>query len=477
MSSELVEKIKRGFAGGRVADELKDELVSQGFLEDEVMDAMREIHGVERTAEDKRNVRLFTFKEVFDRVGYGFASVQFINILFYMTGAGFFLIGLVNGLKNILSLLLSSFIQEYAKTRHVGTKFMSKAGILFGLSFLFIAMAVSIRSVPLFSAALLIGAIGVVTYGDLYERLAESHLKKEKLSRFLLNISHFGIIITGLALVLSGILFDRFPMLSASKVMLFGRATPLYGYLICFEITAIAFILSGYVLNFVKEKPFQENPQKGFMKEYFFRIKEQVRLILKNKHLILLLVASSLVGLVQILGNSYYGIFIYKKFEQGAFEGILPGVFLNIAFIFLFAMFVSFLGPAFAEYLKKKVGLAPSLVFGSLLIAIMPLVCAYNPRFLPVTFANALGVLGAAILGTGQGLLVRKLLRESQRSLYYAALSIGVVVPFIIAIPLGAWMAEAFGLAALFHALAMISLVFAAPLFFILVVLSNKQRL
>jgi hypothetical protein len=226
MNSELLSRVKRGIELGRESDELKRELVGQGFIEEDIVEAIHDVRGFERSIDEKRNVRIFTFKEVFDRVGYGFASIQFVNILFYTIGANFLVIGLLNGLRSVLALILSSFLQEYSKVRQVTSKFMSKAGVLFGLSFLFIAMAVTIRSVPLFSVALLIGAVGVVTYGDLYERLAETHLKKEKLSKFLLNISHIGVIITGLAMVLSGILFDRFPILGAERFYIFGRSLP-----------------------------------------------------------------------------------------------------------------------------------------------------------------------------------------------------------------------------------------------------------
>nr|MCK4930437.1 hypothetical protein [Nanoarchaeota archaeon] len=170
MSKELLEKVRQAFEQGKAVDDVKAELVSQGFLEEEVFEAIQKIRGAERTKDEKKNIKLLTFKEVLDRVGYGFASVQFINILFYLTGAGFFLIGVINGLKAILSLIISSFLQEYSKIKAVSKKFMSKAGILFGISFLFIAMAIVIKSVPLFAVALLAGSIGVVTYGDLYNK-------------------------------------------------------------------------------------------------------------------------------------------------------------------------------------------------------------------------------------------------------------------------------------------------------------------
>jgi hypothetical protein len=117
------------------------------------------------------------------------------------------------------------------------------------------------------------------------------------------------------------------------------------------------------------------------------------------------------------------------------------------------------------------------MVFGTLLLAIMPLVAVYNPNFVSITLANALSVIGAAILGMGQGLLIRKILNEEQRKLYYAALSIAVIIPFIILIPIGSWIAQAAGLIALFKVLALILLAIAAPIYFILVIFANKQRL
>nr|MCK4929746.1 hypothetical protein [Nanoarchaeota archaeon] len=444
----------------------------QGFLEEEVIEAIQKVRGAERSKDEKENIKLLTFKEVLDRVGYGFASVQFINILFYLTGAGFFLIGVINGLKAILSLIISSFLQEYSKIKAVSKKFMSKAGILFGISFLFIAMAIVIKSVPLFAVALLAGSIGVVTYGDLYNKLVEQTLKKEKMSKFLLRISHYGVLITGISLLIAGYLFDKFPMINATKVVLFGKSLPIYGYLIAFEITAIAFILSGYVLHYIKEKKLETQKIKGFVSDYYYKIREQTKGFVKNKYLLTLLLASSITGLVLILGNSYYGIFIYNKFRFMAFGG-----FMNIAVIFTFAIIVSFLGPAFSKYLNKKVGLAPTLVFGTLLLAMMPLVAAYNPHFMSISIANALSVLGAAILGMSQGLLVRKLLTEAQRKLYFAALSIAVVIPFIILIPIGSWVAQAYGLVVLFKILALILLVLAAPIYFILVIFASKLRL
>jgi len=211
---------------------------------------------------------------------------------------------------------------------------------------------------------------------------------------------------------------------------------------------------------------------KEFVSAFYNRIREQTKLFVKNKYLLTLLFASSITGLVQILGNSFYGIFIYKQFQFAALGG-----FMNVAMIFTFAIVVSFLGPMFSKFLNKKVGLAPTLVFGTLLIAMMPLVSAYNPHFLSVSVANALSVLGAAILGMGQGLLLRKLLPEEKRKIFFAALSIAIVIPFIILIPIGSWVAQTMGLIVLFKILAFVLLILAAPIYFILVLMANKLRL
>jgi len=472
MNRELEDKVRQALEKGRAIDDIRTELVSQGFLEDEVIEAIQDIKGPEQSKDEKANNTLLTAKEVFDRIGYGFSSVQFINILFYLTGAGFFLIGIINGLKTILSLIISSFLQEYAKLRSISKKFMSKAGVLFGVSFLFIALAVVLKSLALFSLALLIGSVGVVTYGDLYNNLVEQTLKKEKKSKFLLRISHYGVLITGVSLLLSGYLFDKFPIFNAHKIELFGKSMPLFGYLIAFEITAIAFILSGYVLHYIKEKKVESQKIQGFMREYWQKIRAQTKEFVRNKYVVTLLMASAITGLVQILGNSYYGIYIYKQFNFAALGG-----FLNVAAIFAVAIVVSFLGPAFSKYLNKKVGLAPTLVFGTALLAIMPLVAAYNPHFMNITVGNALSVLGAAILGMSQGLLIRKLLNEEQRKIYFAAMSIAVIIPFIILIPIGSWLAQTYGLVALFKILALILLAIAAPIYFILVLMANKLRL
>ena len=107
---ELDESIKELLSKGQTPIQARTQLLQQGFLEDEVDRALNTTTRKQRSSSEKKTNRLLTVKETLDRIGYGFATPQFINILFFMSGAGFFLIGLFNGLKTILSLLLSSIL-------------------------------------------------------------------------------------------------------------------------------------------------------------------------------------------------------------------------------------------------------------------------------------------------------------------------------------------------------------------------------
>jgi MFS family permease len=474
MDELLLERIKNAFDNGQSIEEVKSSFMEQGYLEDDVIEAISRVKKKHNSGADSRNNSIFTSKEVLDRIGYGFANTQFINILFFITGAGLFLIGLINGLKSIISLLLTSFVESYSQTRKISKGFISAGGIIFGLSFLFIAMSVVAKSPLLFSISLLLGSIGVVTYGDLYTSFIRNNLKKEKMGKFLLQVSHYGSLITAFSILISGWLFDAFPIASSQMINIFGKELPLLGYLISFEITAIAFILSGYLLNFVKEKQKELEKKENFFSQYIENVKISAKEFLTNKYLLILLIASSITGLVQMIGYSYYGIFIY---QLPADKLLSFGSFFSIGVMLCVAVIVSFAGPAFSRFLNKKVGLAPSMVFGSMLVAMMPLVSAYNPHFYSLLAANSFSVIGAAILGFGQGIMVAKLLPHSKRKDYFMISGLFSIIPFIIFVPLFAFLAGSIGLILLFKILALILLIVVAPLYFALVVMANNRRL
>lgn len=437
------------------SEDLKSILVNDGINSvDDVVDKKTQL-----SLKDKNVLynNLFSCKEIFDRIGYGFAAHQFITILFFFTGAPIWLVGIISGAKDVLSVVFSSLIQKYSTVKSISNKFISRSGILFGFSFLIIAFAIKLKLVWLFAIAFLFGSLGVVTYGELYGKLLDSVIKHEKRGTFLKNIAHLGLIITGFAFLASGIIMDHYDM----------------GYLVAFEIASVVFILSGFVLSKIpSNRDVAHYPMKLFFHEYLYQVKTQLKMVKKNRTVRLMFLVAILFGVIQSLGNAYYGYFIYTQFENMFFGGLT-----NVAVLFSFAILVSFIGPALTRYVQKNIGLTPMLVFGTLLVAMMPLVLAYNPHFYAVLVACGLAVIGSSIVGIGQGMLARKLLDVENRKLYFRSLSIIVLIPYIILIPIGAFIADIYGFVALFRVLLILLVAVVAPLNISLVIISQKRKL
>ncbi len=479
MDEQLLNDVADRLAKGQGPGRIRTELLDKGFSETDIDAALRDqarTPSDERDRQDKRNSRLFTTREIVDRIGYGTVAPQFINILFYQTGAGLFLLGLFNGLKTVISLLFTSVLQEYSKVHRVSKNAISASGILFGFSFLFMAFAVHIRAVWLFAAGMLLAAVGVVTYGDLYNRFVGETLRREKMGWLLLRLGQYGVLVTMLAMLLSGWLIDRFPDTGAKIALSFlglQFSISLIGYLLSFEITAFAFIISSYLLSFVKERREERSyPLAKFIREHYASLRTLLKDLLKNRYIALLFAATAITGLLEVLGNAYYGLFIYRRFYDYALGG-----FLNVAFIMGIAILASFTGPWFTRKLQRSIGLSPMLVFGTLLTAILPLTLVFNANIVAVAFAFAFAVIGGAIVGFAQGLLARKLMDEATRKRYFMGLGMLLALPYLILVPLGAWFAYLAGMPALFLAVGLGLAIVVAPLYFVLVALASKERL
>ncbi|MBU4284273.1 MAG: hypothetical protein KJ968_04130 [Nanoarchaeota archaeon] len=426
-----------------------------------------------KRAMESKKIKKFFFKEFFDRISYGFGSQQFINILFSQTGASYFVIGTINGLRVVLSVIIASFLDEYSKVRQISKRFIGITGIIFGLSFIFMAMARFLHSVPLFALALLIGSIGAVSYGELYQNMFKYALKKER-SYLLRNIAQYGLMITGASILLAGFLMDKFPAIG-TPISLFGFKFRIFGYLIAFEIAAISSIISGYVLSFIKEKQvkfIEKRTPLTQLKIQFNNIKDNLFVFVKNKVILILFVASIITGFVQTLGNSYYGIYIYETFKYGYFRG-----FTNVAVIFLIAIMTSFFAPFIVRKNAREYGKFPMLVFGTLLMAIMPLTYYYNPNLVSISIGTLIGFIGAAIVGVSHGLLTIDIMPENQRKAYFSTYSLLIIIPYLIIIPLGAYAAQVYGLRALFLLLGLILAFIVVPLYFLIIVMHKKEKI
>lgn len=420
--------------------------------------------GEDRT--DSRNSRLFFLKEVFDRLGYGFGAQQFINILLYQLSSSIFLVGAINGVRAFLSVIASLLVSSYSAAANLKRKLMGAAGILFGFCFLFMAVAYFFGSVLLFVFALLLATAGVVAYGDIYQEFLKGVLKPEKRGHMLGKIAYYGILITAISILIGGLLMDLFsPLGTEISLNIIGRefSFKIFGYLIVFELAAIFFILSGYVFSFVKEK------EKGKQIQPSISVKQYLAKITQNRVLLVMVTSSLIIGIAQILANSYYSIFIYQTFYYTGFG------FFIVALIFSVALVTSLLAPYISQINAKLYGKFPMLVFGTLLLAITPLTYYYNPSFVAIVIATMLGVMGSVIVGVAHSLLVADFMREEEVKKYFRASSMLISVSCLFFVPAGAYLAQIYGLQSLFLVLGIV-ITSTIPLYLTILV-SQKEKI
>ena len=165
----------------------------------------------------------------------------------------------------------------------------------------------------------------------------------------------------------------------------------IYGYLIVFEIAAISFIAAGYILSHVKNKSNQLKKQGNLKdetsdihKEYLsgpLQLKDNFNFFIKNKILLLLIITNIVVSLVQIIGYSYFGIFIYQNFNNVMFGG-----FLNVAMVFLISVFSSLIGYFITKINARAYRKFPILIFGIIMIAFMPFIYYFKPDLIRINW-------------------------------------------------------------------------------------------
>jgi MFS family permease len=470
---------------GKSPAQVRVELESKGFSTDDVAHALADSTKQtidNRTAEERKNSFLFSIREVFDRIGYGAATPQFVNILFWLSQQTqpyiLPLIGLLNGIKTVLSVVWSGLMQEYSKLHRISKNAIAAGGIIFGFSFLFMAFGLLLRNnagLWLFAFSFLLGTVGIVAYGDLYQKFVHDTIRRERMSGFLRTIGTWGILITAISLILAGFLIDYFPTIGTPwSFMLFGKAFQMqvYGYLLAFEITAFAFILAGYVSSQIIDKREERSyPFMSFLREQHQIIKNKM-VVFHDKYVLLLLIATVVSGFLQIIIASYSGIAMYRIFVQQ-----YDWPFFTLAIVYSIAIIAAFTGPFFTERIHRSTGLAPTLVFGTLLTATLPLVLVYNPNIAAITASLCLHVIGASIVGFAQGLLAQKLMTDDTRHGYFQAQAFIIVIPYLVLLPVLGWLAYALPLETLFLIVAAGLIVVVMPIYFVLVAISQKVRL
>jgi len=450
---DLRKEVRERLAKKENVEAIRISLVNQGFLEsdvDEAISSVSDIVTLNKNKKDTRLIRKAFFKELFDKFGFGFGSQQYINILFFLSGASLFLIGIINGIRVLLIALFNPLVEEWARIKRFSNPFIALSGFLFAVSFILIIIARRLNLIPLFIAAFVIGSITIIFFGNLYSKLLKQNLKSGKMG-ILSKISKIGLMLTAISLFISAYMMDNLTD----------------GYIISFGIAAGCFAVSAFTLFLFRGSIHkQETVTTNFIKE----LKTHIGLFLKNKLILVLLIASTITAFVQTIGNFYYGIFIYTTLSKTGFGG-----FLNVAVVFIVAILASLIAPFITRINSKAYGKFPMLVFGTLLIAIMPLTYFYNPNLISISMATMLGIIGAAVVGVAHGLLILDTLHEADRRYYFRVSNLLITIPYIITIPIGSYIAQLYGLKTLFLILGLTLICAVIPLYMIIIIIYNRK--
>lgn len=472
----LHEEIKRELEKSHSINEVKNSLIKRGYLEEDINKILGENLKFKSVERDK-NDKILTIKELFDRIGYGFASQQFINILFMLSGASFLLIGLTNAVKTALASLMSGAIIELKKIKYIGKNLISTSGMVYGFSFFGIIIALVMKNPLIFAGSLIVGSLGIIAHGDLFLEYSKLLLKHEKRSDFLKLISYFGMLITAASLLIAGFVMEFIPLngmvIDLGFVGLPNMAFKVFGYLLIFEITAIMFILSGYLLSLIKDAEALFTADMNFLrflKNYFSDTISSYKIFSKNNKVYLLTIATISTTVLQVVGNSYYGIFIYERFKTQFLGG-----FLNVAVVFVVALIASLIGSMLTKRFAKSLGEAPMLVFGTLLISLMPFTMYFNPKLYAIALAAALSVVGGVIVGIAQGLLAERLMNESELKVFFSSMGFVSIIPILCIGALGAIVAQVLGLGQLFFYLGLALACVVMPMYFIIVLIVDAE--
>ena len=388
-------------------------------------------------------------KEFSEKLSAGLISQQFISILLSTLNASMFMIGSVVGLKALLESLLSSFMQELTSVRTLKKWTIVIMSIVFGIIIALSGAALYWNNLPLFIVLIIATSIGIVILGDSYQVMFKRFIKPEDRGFLLSRLPQFGLIMAVL-----GLMFGAYLL---TKELFFTL----------FLIAALLFTFSNLFLIYIYKPATNEmnTTITGIIQEIWKKTVGNAKKLFSNKIVIILFIASSITAVVQTLGNAYFGLFIFKSF----------GGYFNVALIFTIAVLTTLISPKIARMLGKKYGTIPQLVFGTLLVALLPLAYWYNPFLTSLSAATMIGIIGSAIIGLATGLLIRNELESDVQRMYYTSFPILIAIPYIIAIPLGSYAANVVGLKTLFFYLSLILIIIVAPLYFSLLFMVKKR--
>jgi hypothetical protein len=476
MHNKLLEKLQEELKESQNFDDVRSKLLTQGFLENDVDEAItqasKEILSQKKNPES-HEVRTAVAKSFLDRMGFGFGSPQFLSILLQQVGASLFLVGIINGIRAIVSVFINSCIQEFQRQKElVGTRLSE---ILMALGFIVLILGYKYHSMLIFISGMFIITIFFAYYNDVFNGVFKKVLQENRKDSLTGRLTHLGLITTAICLLIGAFFLEKSPASGYFlRFSLFEKehVIQLQGYAIVLGAAALFFILSGLMLARAKPAESDKNIKAcKAIRSCLAGFRSNISILFRNKIILTLIITSAITGFIQTLGNSFYGIYIYENFFAVGFGG-----FLNVAVIFIIALMTSIIAPLITRKNAIEYGKFPMLVFGTMLMAIMPLSFYYKPNLISIAMGTILGVIGGAITGVAQGLLTLDLISDYERKIYYESVSMFSVIPMLIAIPIGSLVAQVYGLKTLFLGLSLMLAGIVVPLYFIVVVLNNKKE-
>jgi len=418
-----------------------------------------------------RNERVIKTKIFFDKMGAGFSSMQFINIFFSYVGASLLFIGVINVFKSVLNTITSSVVKRKCERGSFSKTLMTLSMVIVAFSLFLLVFAISIKSKIFFSFCVLVGGIFFVIHSEMFNFYLERQFRNLKPEIFKKKSTIIGILIIASSILISAILLEKISVNGAQILTPILGSLIYYGYMVSFQIAAFLFLVSSYFSIRSKSQNISSlNPSTTSSKSYFYELNKNIKIYCKNKYLIVLTFATLLVGVVQTIMNTFLGLYIYTQYYDSWFGG-----FINVGVMIIFALLVVLIGPAITNKLNQKMGVAPLFVFGTLLMAILPLTIVYNAYFPAVIVANMLSVLGASVIGSGHNLVAARLLNEKDRATYYSSSGIIIIVPFLILAIALSFIADSLGFIELFKYLGFGMIVCLAPIYFAIVLWVSKN--
>jgi hypothetical protein len=196
------------------------------------------------------NNKYVGWKETLDKVSFGMGNLQFINILFYILIPSYLVIGLFLAIRTYIVSRI-----ELKKDISIGIeKLKGKSywyGAFLGYMFIFMAFAVTFRSIIAFSVFFM----GVGILGALYMKssnmLSKMSIPKDKKSHYLKWISYYGLPLTAIVMVIAGIVIDK--LREPLNVPIGETSIFIYGYALLFMIAGLLLIISSYMQSNIKE--------------------------------------------------------------------------------------------------------------------------------------------------------------------------------------------------------------------------------